>query len=392
MPSSPVRSVLPWFLSMVLGVTATVVPARSQESRALAEFLERQGQDPVEYVLSKLADHRIVLLGEHHWLSHDVELVHRLIPHLPEADVRTLAVEMFPASMQAEIDRLVQAPDYDGAVPMKVLRTAEWPYREYGEIMRAVWQVNRRRAEAGQAGLRLLAIGPDLGEEARAALIARGLNYDSAMAEHVLKSAEDGRVLVYLGLHHAFTRYHQPETMLDGTVRAVMERTGNVLRRELGDRVFMIALHKPWSCGVGDDLSPCLPLDGAIDCAAVRAERPVAFDVASSPFAGILMQPDAYYALAGPMMRLVDFADGYVWTRPIGEYRSVEVLPLAAYAPDAEAIDWVMAHNPFGPPVESLAELEEIWGSETEQAERLVETRGWGPLAEKTAACSRRDP
>jgi hypothetical protein len=355
---------------------------------SLTAFLRDRGREPVEYVVEKTGKHRVVILGEHHWLLPDVELVRRLIPRLPEAGVATLAVEMFPGAMQEEIDALVGAPAYDEDRAMAILRLAEWPYAEYGALMRETWAVNRRLAAEGRPPLRLLGIGPVDEGDWRAALRERGLNGDTYMAGRILDAAREGRVLVYIGLHHAFTRYHQVETMLDGSVRATIERTGNVLRREMGDRVFMISLHKPWSCGEEDARIPCLPLDGAIDCAAAPVGRPVAFDVASSPFASIRMQDDAYYALAGPMMRLVDFADGYVWSGPLGEYRSVEVLPLSTYAPDDTALAWVMAHNPFGDPVASPAELESVWRTEREAATRLVETRGWGPLVERAAACA----
>lgn len=373
---------------VLLTLSMAIRPAAAQDRAALTEFLRLHGAAPSDYVVEKLARHRVVILGEHHWLLPDVDLVRRLVPRLPDADVTTLAVETLPAAMQEEIDALVAGPVYDEATAMAVLRMAQWPYLEYGELMREAWQVNRRLAEAGRPPLRVLAVGPEDGTDWRSAMRERGTDSDRFMAERILEAAKQGRVLVYIGLHHAFTRYQQPETMLDGTVRAVMERTGNMLRRELGDRVFMISLHKPWSCGVGDDLSPCLPLDGAIDCAAVPVGRPVAFDVASSPFASIPMQPDAYYALAGPMLRLVDFADGYVWSAPFGQYRSVEILPLAAYAPDEEALAYVMAHNPFGEPVESVAELEETWRAERDRASRIVESRRWGPLVERIAACT----
>jgi hypothetical protein len=37
-----------------------------------------------DYVLEKLARHRIVLLGEGHWIRHDAELVAALVPRLAE--------------------------------------------------------------------------------------------------------------------------------------------------------------------------------------------------------------------------------------------------------------------------------------------------------------------
>jgi hypothetical protein len=385
----PARGRVLGLLLTMVAAGGTAAPAASQDSAALTDFLLEQGKPPAEYVISKFARHRVVLLGEHHWLRHDVELVRQLIPLLPGAGVTILAVEMFPAVMQDNIDYLVQTEDWDELTALAVLRAAEWPYREYGELIRETWALNRRLSASGRPLLRLLGIGPTDEGDWRGALMGRGLDADSFMARRILDSLGRGRVLVYLGLHHAFTRYHQPETMLDGSVRATIERTGNIIRRELGDRVFMISLHKPWSCGVGDDLVPCLPLDGAIDCAAEPVGRAVAFDVAASPFASIRLQAETYYALAGPMLRLVDFADGYIWTMPIRDYRSVELIPLDTYAPDDSWLDYVMQHNPFGPSASSVLELREIWRDAQEKSQRMIESRGWTSLVARTAACPR---
>lgn len=389
MTLSPVREgVLVLMLAAVAG-GGTAAPAASQDLAALTEFLRQQGEPPAEYVISKLASHRVVLLGEHHWLSHDVELVRQLIPLLPDAGVTILAVEMFPAVMQENLDYLVQTEDWDELTALAILRLAKWPYREYGELIRETWALNQRLSATGRPLLRLLGIGPVDEGDWRGALSLRGLDADSFMARRILDSLGRGRALVYLGLHHAFTRYHQPETMLDGSVRATIERTGNIIRRELGDRVFMISLHKPWSCGVGDDLVPCLPLDGTIDCAAAPLGRAVAFDVAASPFASLRLQADTYYARAGPMLRLVDFADGYVWTMPVRDYRSVALIPLDTYAPDDSWLDYVMQHNPFGPSVSSVPELREIWRDAQVRSERMIESRGWTSLVARAAACPR---
>ena len=67
---------------------------------------------PADYVLQKVERHRIVLLGEAHWIRHDAELVASLVPRLAEARV-VLAMETLEAPDQDAIDRLLAAPAWD---------------------------------------------------------------------------------------------------------------------------------------------------------------------------------------------------------------------------------------------------------------------------------------
>lgn len=64
MTPPPVRGrVLVLLLAVVAG-GGTAVPAASQDFAALTSFLRAEGKPPAEYVISKLASHRVVLLGE----------------------------------------------------------------------------------------------------------------------------------------------------------------------------------------------------------------------------------------------------------------------------------------------------------------------------------------
>ena len=65
---------------------------------------------PVDYVVHKSSQYRIVLIGEAHRIAHDVALVENIIPRLPNAHVNTLAVEWLRASDQTAANALVQAP------------------------------------------------------------------------------------------------------------------------------------------------------------------------------------------------------------------------------------------------------------------------------------------
>ena len=240
---------------------------------------------PADYVLAKLAAHPVVFLGEAHWIRHDAELVAALAPELARQRI-VLAMETLRASDQPALDRLLAAPEWDERAALALQRRAAWPYREYLGILKAAWRAGR---DAGTP-LRIVALSPDSDWR------ERGLGYDAFLAERVLAEVEaKRRVLVYCGIHHAFTRYHQPELDLDGRARSFMDRSGNILRRKLGERVFLVTLHRPVWCGQ-EPWSYCLPLDGAIDCLAAEAGRPIGFDVAGTELGAREIDPGVYYA------------------------------------------------------------------------------------------------
>ena len=353
-------------------------PAASQDQ--FLDYLRSQGSPPADYVLSKLRTHRVVLLGEHHWIRHDVELVLSLIPRLRDAGVQTLAFEILDAEYQDDVDRLVESDKWMPALAMRLQRAQAWPYREYFEILRAVWESNRSRAE-GETTLRLLALGP--GSDWRERLLPVGETYDSFMAARILDRARDGgRVLVYAGLNHVFTRFYQPERPRADRVEAFMDRMGNMLRRKLGEETFTIALHRPMPCKRQESWTQCLPASGVIDCAASTLGSPVGFDIVGSPFAGLPLGPEVLYSLGYPSLRLVDFTDGYIWFKEIDEYESASIIPLNEYAPDSTSLEEVAHRNPFSnDEIDSREQFESLWAREIESRKSFSRRFRWDAIA-----------
>lgn len=377
-------------LAALLG-TFLPLSAQGQAGEGL-RFLQTRSRPPADYVLSKLADHRAVLLGEAHRIRHDVQLVIDLIPRLRGSGADALALEILPAASQPAIDRIVTAETWDSAAATEVLRTAAWPYREYLDILHAAWQWNRGKAP--EERLRLLALGPGLDWRER---LPPGDDYESFMARIVLEFLKPPgrRVLVYSGLHHAFTRYHQPELPRDRKVERFMDRAGNILWRELGEDVFLIVLEAPWQCRgeEGEKWARCLPVGGAIDCAASALGRSAGFDIAGSPFAELRIGPDFLYGLGYPSLRLVDFADGFVWTRPIEEYQTVSLLTLSDFAPDEESLRQVAQNHPFSDEKNlDRAASQALWDEELERLRNAQSSFGWNRLSGWRKACPPEEP
>lgn len=372
------RLLVPALLVMGLGAAAEPLP-----DSAIVSYLNEHGRTPLEYVLARAAAHKVTILGEAHWLRQDANLVVGLVPGLQKAAI-DLALEVFPAAEQARIDDIIAAPEWKEREANAVLRTAQWPYREYRDILKAAWSANR----GVERRIVIVALGPP--QNWREALLPLGQTYDSFMADLVAKHIEKTKrpVVVYCGMHHAFTRYYQAELSLTGRANAYMDRTGNILSRRFGERVFLIALHKPiWR---GDPEKPTygLPFAGRLDCAAATSGRPVGFDVVGSPLAGLTFAPDDYYSFGHPGLRFVDYTDGYVWPGPLESFGPAAIIPLNEYAPDAASLAEVAHANPFTDDADvSPAKLAEIWTAQIERNKDLLTARGWKHLAAWRSTC-----
>ena len=382
-----VRALLP-LLAVILLVTAPA--ARTQEKRAPAGTAVLGATQPAaDYLLARLRLYRIVLVGESHWLRHDAELLGEVIERLEDPETR-IAVEWVPAGRQADLDRLTSAPEWSPALALSLLRAGAWPYREYLDALHAVWRVNRQR-DRSLPRTRVLALGPP---SEGAGAPGQPPGPERFMADIVTRelASPRARVLAWLGLHHAFTRYHLPDLPLrgGGRVNVFSDRAGNVIWRSFGQQVFSIVLHHPWVCWQGTEWGRCLPLDGELDCAAANVGSPVGFDVTTAPIGARLISPAFWYGQGQPAVRLLDLVDGYVWSRPIEEYRQVGVIPLEEFAPDDEALAEVMRRNPIrDEPFASAEQLRAAWQAYTASMKDTLTRRRWTHLVGWRDGCGK---
>jgi heme-binding uptake protein ChaN (Tiki superfamily) len=136
-----------------LGTTLALLP---QTQSFAASAFGPSANAPVDYVLEKVEQHPVVLLGEAHWTRHDVELVVALVRPLAARGI-VLAAEFWPAREQEQLDRLIGASEWDAAPAMRLMRAAAWPYREYLDILQECWRANREHP----GSMRLIGLAPD---------------------------------------------------------------------------------------------------------------------------------------------------------------------------------------------------------------------------------------
>ena len=310
----------------------------------LTTWLRDNAMSPEDFVLSKFDDHEIVFLGEYHRIRHDPLLVQRLIRRLPSIGVYVLGVEFATAADQSLIDSLLSGDTFDEELAKQV-QWKQWPFwgfREYVDLYRVAWEVNRELPDTTRP-FRILGLNarmdwshvwtPEDREDPEVmAQVRPDGDWDAFMATTILRDivARGNKALIYAGINHAYTRFHQPiYDVAQGELTAsVSSRMGNRVYREIGDRAFLIFLHAPWPSVDGYDAPEVYAAGGVID--AIMAglppdERSVGFDILGSPV-GELPAASSYWSHSSPDFRLRDYSDGWIFQVPLSEYEGVSVI------------------------------------------------------------------
>ena len=324
----------------------------------LRAYAESHGMHPTDYILRKFQDHDVIFIGEVHRVKHDVEFVKALIPRLYEQGIYYLGTEFGRREDQALIDSLVLGAEYDEDLARRVTlqQYVFWGYQEYVDIYRAAWEVNHSRQQ-GSPPFRVLGLNnsPDWSHVEESSDRDRGYvmkkvwhgQTEEDWARVILDSvvARGEKMLVYSGMHHAFTEYRQPVVVNGQFVRFGEMRMGNYVYDAIGKRAITIYLHGPWNSAAGYDRGVVRPADGVINQAMAELDPailPIAFDTRGTPF-GDLKGETSVYSHGYDDFRLAMFCDGYIYHRPFAEYEGVT--PIAGFINESN-IAYARAQSP----------------------------------------------
>ena len=334
---------LTFFLFVCVMCTTICRPQTAQSvdqkiKSALIEYIKSHHQSPEDYIISKFKDHDIVFLGEWHRIKHDPELVQHLIPLLHNAGVDFLGLEFARRAEQTLIDSLMQAPVYDEQLARYVVfkNFVFWGYKEYVDIFKAAWQLNRS-LPAGSRRFRILGLNnsPDWSlvktpeDRDRYEVMSRVWHGETeedwakVLFDVVVSKGE--KALVYCGIHHAFTEYRQPIAADGKFIRFGDTRAGNFVFQKIGKRTMTINLHAPWVNAAGYDKPIVLPADGYVDATLKELEsryQRVGFDLTDTPF-GRLPGETSLYKFGYEHFTLDTIYDGYVCQGPLSSYEGV---------------------------------------------------------------------
>jgi hypothetical protein len=306
----------------------------------LTSYLQTHRATPEDYIIGKFQDHDVVFVGEYHRIRENVELIQRLIPLAYRHGVFALCTEFARREDQPMIDSLLRGAAYDESLARQIMfnEMVFWGYQEYVDIFRVAWQLNHdlppgaRRFQVwalnDSPDWSLVKTEADRDNPEIMKKVWRG-GGEEFYAKVILDSvvAKGDKALVYSGIHHAFTEYKQP--IYDGNtkrfVRFEDQRMGNYVYRAIGKRAITVYLHAPWVSAAGYESPNTYPVDGVIDALMAglgTSAYPVAFDTKGTPF-GKLTANSSIYHHGYDHFTLEQFADGYVFQKPISQYRGV---------------------------------------------------------------------
>ncbi len=309
-----------------------------------AKWLDKNGKDPVDYVVEVAKKHQITIFGEVHHIQDNLLFLNRIIPELyHRAGVTCIAMETCVVEDQAKLDKLVTSDRFDSELALQIARDEGWKAwgdKEYWDVFKTVWQLNKSLPE-GKEKMRVIGIdfkwdGPSFGMTGTSQECAGGppweklrllrllddfpllIKRDEVMARNVEKEIiqKGKRGIVWVGLNHDYINYRQAR-IIDEKVFSEWSRMGFMLHQKYGDQVFHIRLHTSYN-------SPMIAklIERAT---AERENTPVGFDVAGSPFA-LLRNSNSGYFRFRPGVCFSDVASGYVYLKPENKLKRCEWL------------------------------------------------------------------
>jgi len=306
----------------------------SQNEVARTEkFIKKNSEKPIKYVVSKFKKYDYVFIGEYHRNKQDVDFVASLIPELYKKGVKNIVYEFYEYANQNKIDSILTAKEFDSIALNHTLSKGFgvcWGYTEYIDLLRKVWKFNQT-LKNNQPKFRVVMMQYEYFPCKKGLEMFGGVEPDKFMADVVDKEiiSKNEKALIYCGIHHAFTKYRQPnynfeEKKLYGLSNG---RLGNIIFSKYPNKTFTIFMHSPWISKISDESQSVKPVNGVIDSAMGNLNyKPVGFDVKNT-YAGTLTSTDSYYSLGYENFKLSDFCDGYIFLKPYKDVKFVTVNP-----------------------------------------------------------------
>ncbi len=326
---------------MELGSLAEASDIPASQYPVLADWLEKNGKSPLDYAVEKCREHQIVIFGELHGIKDYLDLFHQIIPRAyHQAGMRYVVLEVAKYEDNEKIARLVEGQSFDRDLALEIARNAGWSTwnsKEYWDVFEVVWKLNRS-LPAGAEHMKVIGMDVSVNLELEwmrgekklkdPKLISQaqrqGLlisNRDELMASAIDTNIirNDSKGMVWVGFNHSFTHYGQPFVNKDGLLLREFHRMGYLLHQRFGERIFQIGFHyqfdSPSIIHEGSKGPEPLFTNMLEKIMKLRQDRPVGWDVFTSPF-GQIRDKYSYYFHFQPSVRFADLSRGYIFLKP----------------------------------------------------------------------------
>ncbi|MDG5473126.1 hypothetical protein P6709_15340 [Jeotgalibacillus sp. ET6] len=299
-------------------------------------YLKENFLTPEQYILRKFNDHEVILLGEDHAVKDTLNMVITLIPLLYHSGVYNLGMEFGASEDQADLDRLITSEEYDETQARNLLFTynVKWAYKEYAEIYKAVWKLNKSLPKDAKK-FRIVNLSYIYNWEGfsgmRTPISLRKVfhkgNIAAFRADLVEKEilAKSEKLFVLTGTPHAFTKLKNPVLDYNADQFYILQGDGfgNRLYEKFGSKICTILMHQP-----AVNIDTLLPdtTGGMQTIEAVMESvhnKPGGFDLENTAMGDI---PDVnYHPVPYKNFTLKEVSDGYIFLKPIRQQQGCTV-------------------------------------------------------------------
>lgn len=293
------------------------------------EYLKNSELSPDKYIFEKFENADIILLGEDHGIKQNLDFLADLIPGLYEQGVYNIGMEFGAFEMQAKLDSLLSAPQYNEKLAREMMYyyNAGWAYQEYIDVCKAAWKFNKTLPRNAKP-FRILNISyhydwSKYSSGQRTPDMMKGIfpkgTPDKFRAEIVESEVleKNEKILLLVGMPHAFTTYKfcHPDFLRDNFVDCDQDWLGQRLLRKYPGRVLHILMHRPLDNYPNKTPYLISPANGAIESIMVlNGNKAIGFDLGNAPLGNL--RDDSRYSLGYENFNIGQIADGYIFLAP----------------------------------------------------------------------------
>lgn len=300
------------------------------------QYVEESSLTPEQYIISKFKEHEVILLGEDHAVKDNLDLMIKLIPLLYQEGIYNFGMEFGASEDQADLDRLINNEEYDEREARRLMfrYNVKWAYREYTDIYKAAWKLNRSLPKDAKK-FRILNLSYIYHWEGFSAMrtpinlkkIFHKGNIEAFRANLVEREilTKGEKLLILTGTPHAFTRFKNPVLDCNADQFYVLQGgwLGNRLYEKFGSKVFNIVMHQPFvniNTLLWDTTRGIKTIETVMES---LGNKPVGFDLVNTVMGEI--PDDSYNSIPYKNFTLKEMFDGYIFTKPIREQQGCTV-------------------------------------------------------------------
>ena len=178
-------------------------------------YIRNYGENPKDYIINKLKNHYVVMIGEDHWIKDHMIFMSEMITFIgndKDIHVDAFAIEFGNSSNQDLADEFIKSPVYREDLVIKILQNAPdlygWPYLEAVGIFKSIWESNNRNPQQNKTRILLLDppyVIPYLDKEEYDYTVSRDMSQANIIQRYIRRGK---RVLFYGGSAHTSSRVH----------------------------------------------------------------------------------------------------------------------------------------------------------------------------------------